>query len=239
MTSTILPPGAVYALTDIRAHDVKYPGYNQVLVPAYVARPAAPGRHPGLIVVLGIHGHEEHMKDVARRFAIHGYVALLPALYCREEFLAVVEEEDLQKAAVWLRERPNAQTIGDLAGALTFLQTAPYVSERIGLVHVGQRQGPFYMPQPDGAMQRDCSEETAREIDQEVKKVLDEAHTEAQAILTDHRDKLDLIARELLKRETLDAEAFKALLGEPANVDGNGKAAPPDRTGSAETVLEL
>jgi len=134
MTSTILPPSAVYALTDIRAHDVTYPGYNQVLVPAYVARPAAPGRHPGLIVVHGIHGHEEHMKDVARRFAIHGYVALLPALYCREEFLAVVEEEDLQKAAVWLRERPNAQTIGDLAGALTFLQTAPYVSERIGLV---------------------------------------------------------------------------------------------------------
>ena len=103
MTSTILPPSAVYALTDIRAHDVQYPGYNQVLVPAYVARPAAPGRHPGLIVVHGIHGHEEHMKDVARRFAIHGYVALLPALYCREEFLAVVEEEDLQKAAVWLR----------------------------------------------------------------------------------------------------------------------------------------
>ena len=134
MTSTILPPGAVYALTDIRAHDVTYPGYNQVLVPAYVARPAAPGRHPGLLVVHGIHGHEEHMKDVARRFAIHGYVALLPALYCREEFVAVVEEEDLQKAAVWLRERPNAQTIGDLAGALTFLQTAPYVSERIGLV---------------------------------------------------------------------------------------------------------
>src|SRR2546426_10055524 len=66
--------------------------------------------------------------------SIHGYVALLPALYCREEFLAVVEEEDLQKAAVWLRERPNAQTIGDLAGALTFLQTAPYVTDRIGLV---------------------------------------------------------------------------------------------------------
>ena len=128
MTSMIRPPGAVYSLTDIRAHDVKYPGYNQTLVPAYMARPAAPGRHPGLIVVHGIHGHEEHMKDVARRFAIHGYVVILPALYSREEFLAVVEEEDLQKAAVGLRERPNAQTIGDLSGALTFQQTATVVS---------------------------------------------------------------------------------------------------------------
>ncbi len=134
MTSPILPPGSVYTLTDIKAHDVTYPGHHQDPVPAYMARPAAPGRHPGVIVVHGIHGHEEHTKDVARRFAIHGYVAMLPALYSREEFLAVVEEEDLQKAMVWLRERPNAQTIGDLSGALSFLQTAPYVSDRIGLV---------------------------------------------------------------------------------------------------------
>src|SRR2546430_17411795 len=74
------------------------------------------------------------MRVARRRFAIHRYVALLPAVYCRGEFLGVVEEEDLQKAAVWLRERPNAQTIGDLAGARTFLQTAPYVTDRIGLV---------------------------------------------------------------------------------------------------------
>src|SRR5262249_6807384 len=112
----------------------RIPATHQVRVPAYVAPPAAPARHPGLIVVHGIHGHEEHMKDVAPRFAIHGYTALLPARYCREEFLAVVEEEDVQKAAVWLCDRPNAQTIGDLAGALTFLQTAPYVTDRIGLV---------------------------------------------------------------------------------------------------------
>src|SRR5262249_49685624 len=43
MTRTILPPGGVYALTDIRAHDVTYPGYHQVRVPAYVARPAQGG----------------------------------------------------------------------------------------------------------------------------------------------------------------------------------------------------
>src|SRR5262249_57124017 len=121
------------ARANLRAHASTSPGSTRVLAPAYVARPTAPGRHPGLLVVHGIHGHEEHMKDVARRFAIHGYVALLPALYCREEFLAVVEEEDLQKAAVWLRERPNAQTIGDLAGRLTLLQTAPYVTHPLRL----------------------------------------------------------------------------------------------------------
>jgi cell division protease FtsH len=89
------------------------------------------------------------------------------------------------------------------------------MSERVGLVHVGQRQGPIFLTQVDGEMQRDCSEATAREIDMEVKRILDEQYAQAKRILTDHRDKLDLIARELLVRETLDATQFNALLGGP------------------------
>ena len=41
------------------------------------------------------------MKDVARRFAALGYAAIVPALYSRNEFLAVVEEEDLSQTAGW------------------------------------------------------------------------------------------------------------------------------------------
>jgi ATP-dependent Zn protease len=46
------------------------------------------------------------------------------------------------------------------------------MSERIGLVSCAQRQSAFLGL--DGSMQRDCSEETAREIDEEVKVLLDE-----------------------------------------------------------------
>jgi cell division protease FtsH len=96
------------------------------------------------------------------------------------------------------------------------------MSEQVGLMHVGQRENPYLLGSPDGAVQLDCSEETAREIDHEVKKLLDESYAAARAILTEHRDKLDLIAAELLKRETLDAEAFNQLLGKTP--EGNGKA---------------
>ena len=109
MVSQILPPGVVYHPADITAHQVSYEGYGAHEVPAYVARPAAAGPHPGLILVHGVHGFEEHMKDMARRFAVHGYACIVPALYCRDEFLSVVEEEDLSKASSWLSKRPNAQ----------------------------------------------------------------------------------------------------------------------------------
>ena len=73
----------------------------------------------------------------------------------------------------------------------------------------------------DGAWQRDCSEETAHEIDEEVKKILADAYAGAKRILNEHRDKLDSIAKALLERETLDAKAFKNLL----QLSGGGDAA--------------
>ena len=103
-------------------------------MPAYVARPSGPGPHPALVLVHGVHGYEEHMKEVARRFAAFGYCCIVPALYCRDGFLSVVEEEDLSKASASLGGRPHAQTIGDLAGSLAFLQNSSFVNGRIGLV---------------------------------------------------------------------------------------------------------
>jgi cell division protease FtsH len=64
-------------------------------------------------------------------------------------------------------------------------------------------------------MQRDCSEETAHAIDEEVRRMLDTAYAESKKILQQHRDQLDLVAGELLKRETLDAETFKNLISQP------------------------
>ena len=75
-----------------------------------------------MIITHGVHGFEEHMKEVARRFAVLGYTCIVPALYCRDGFLTVVEEEDLAVASASLSVRLNAQTIGDLAGSLAFLQ---------------------------------------------------------------------------------------------------------------------
>jgi len=89
------------------------------------------------------------------------------------------------------------------------------MSQSIGLAHVGQKQNPFLPSGQDGPVQHDCSEQTAREIDEEVKRLLDESYTSAKQILDAHRDQLDLVAQELLKWESLDESAFNSLLGKP------------------------
>ena len=134
MVSQIIPPGAVFHPSQITAYEVRHPGYESVDVPAYFARPSAPGSYPGLILTHGVHGYEEHMKEVARRLAALGYSCIVPALYCRDDFLSVVEEEDLARASASLSSRPSLQTIGDLAGSLAFLQSSSYANDRIGLV---------------------------------------------------------------------------------------------------------
>jgi cell division protease FtsH len=98
------------------------------------------------------------------------------------------------------------------------------MSERIGLAHCVQRHNPMFLPGQDGSFQRDCSEETARDIDEEVKKFLDRAYAEAKEILVAHRDQLERVTGELLKRETLDAQAFNELIGNPR---GRGTPKPP------------
>jgi cell division protease FtsH len=90
------------------------------------------------------------------------------------------------------------------------------MSEQIGLSHVAQRQGPAFLPGMENNMQRDCSEATAQVIDAEVKKILDRAYAEAKEVLTVHRDQLELVTNELLKRETLDGVAFNELIGRKA-----------------------
>ena len=102
------------------------------------------------------------------------------------------------------------------------------MSESVGLVHCAQREGAFIVG--DGQFHRDCSEITAQEIDQEVKKLLDQAYEAAKAILTTHREQLDIVAKELCRVEVLDAKTFRELIGQPIPsgprfaIDSNGKS---------------
>ena len=89
------------------------------------------------------------------------------------------------------------------------------MSKSVGLVHCAQRMNPFLAVNGDGSMERDCSEQTAREVDEEVKAILERSYGRAKEILQRRRATLEVVATELLKRETLDAEAFLKLIGKP------------------------
>jgi cell division protease FtsH len=58
----------------------------------------------------------------------------------------------------------------------------------------------------------DYSDEIAREIDDEIRRVVEEAHQTAKDVLSEHREAIDRISKILLERETIDAEQFEQLL---------------------------
>jgi cell division protease FtsH len=86
------------------------------------------------------------------------------------------------------------------------------MSDEVGLAHCARWDGMFALGQ-NGVLHMDCSPHTAEIIDQQVKELLATAYGEAKQILSDHRDELEAVARELLERETLDAATFQRLLG--------------------------
>ena len=87
------------------------------------------------------------------------------------------------------------------------------MSDVLGPVTFGRPAGSRFLQVPvelgDG---RNYSDETARVIDAEVRRLVDEAHERARAVLTERRATLDRMARKLLERETLDRPALDALL---------------------------
>jgi cell division protease FtsH len=87
------------------------------------------------------------------------------------------------------------------------------MSDKVGLANCAQRP-PDLLAGLEYPLQRDCSEQTASAIDDEVKKILDQGYAEAKEILTLHRQNLHQVMEELLKRETIDGQALYQLLGQ-------------------------
>jgi len=60
--------------------------------------------------------------------------------------------------------------------------------------------------------EKDYSEETARKIDEEIHNLVHEAYEKAKQLLFDHREKMDLLAKRLIEKETIDIEEARVLL---------------------------
>jgi cell division protease FtsH len=92
----------------------------------------------------------------------------------------------------------------------------------------------------DIAEQRDYSERTAEEIDDEVRRLIEEAHERCRALLEDHRDKLDELATRLIEVETIEGDDLARLLGPAENrklpdAEPEAVAAAEPPAGSAPT----
>ena len=112
------------------AETVTMPGHNGDLINAYLARPLGPGPYPGMVVIHHMPGWDDWYREATRKYAHQGYVAISPNLYYRaghgtpEDVAAKVRADG---------GVPDEQAVGDMAGALHYLQSLPYVSDKIGV----------------------------------------------------------------------------------------------------------
>ena len=98
------------------------------------------------------------------------------------------------------------------------------MSEQLGPMVYGQKEELIFLGR-EISEQRDYSEAVAEQIDQEVRRLVSEAHTKAQQILLQYRDKLDAVARRLLEVETISRDEFEGLFP-PPNPKNNGTPIP-------------
>jgi cell division protease FtsH len=87
------------------------------------------------------------------------------------------------------------------------------MSDRLGMVQLAPRENPYLQTPLASDGTRAVSEATARDIDNEVRRIIEESHLEARRLLTEHRPALDALAKALLEHETLDEEGIRKATG--------------------------
>ena len=87
------------------------------------------------------------------------------------------------------------------------------MSDRIGAIMFGSGQEEVFLGR-DFAQAKNYSEETAGVIDEEVKAIIDRGYNRAKAILTQHIDKLHIVAGVLLEKEKIEADEFEAIFNQ-------------------------
>ena len=98
-------------------------GFN---LPAYIARPRGHGRFPTVLVASEIFGVHDYIKDVCRRLAKLGYVAIAPALFVRAGDPAPLS--DMAAVMKIVGQASDQQVMGDIGATLKFLKAQPYVA---------------------------------------------------------------------------------------------------------------
>jgi cell division protease FtsH len=87
------------------------------------------------------------------------------------------------------------------------------MSNKLGMVQLAPRENPYLGNALGG--DRPFSEETARIIDLEVQRIIDDSHAEATRLLSNHRKEIDALVHALLEKETLDEQEILAVTGLP------------------------
>jgi cell division protease FtsH len=178
-----------------------------------------------------------HKISIISRGAALGYTIALPA----EDKFLTTKSALMDQMAMTLGGRAAEELVFNevTTGAANDLEkvtgTAKHMimrygmSEKLGPRVLGRNHDMPFLGRDMGA-EPDYSEEIAREIDDEIRRVIEEAHERARNVLRQHMDELHQISKLLIERETIDKDQFERLLaGEaPESVFPEEKAAPEE-----------
>ena len=201
--------------------------------------------HEGGHTLVGLlleHAAPVHKVTLIPRGRAGGYMLSLP----KEDRSYRTRSELIDRIKVALGGRVAEEVVlGEIStGASSDIQQATRIirsmimeygmSDAIGPIAYGEENHQVFLGR-DLNRERNYSEEIAGEIDREVRRYIEEAYEACRTIIVENRDKLDLIAKELLERETLSAAELEELMTKGAisekdkqndDTDDTGKPAP-------------
>ena len=121
------------------------------------------------------------------------------------------------------------------------------LSEKLGPLMYAEEEGEVFLGRSAGGQHSNISGETAKLIDQEVRRIIDDCYGTAKRLLEENRDKLDMMADALMKYETIDADQIDDIMAgrnprEPRDWQGgnsgsSGNAASPRDEGRQENPI--
>jgi len=164
-----------------------------------------------------------HKVTILPRGMALGYVIAMPA----EEKYSVTRSEILAHITAMLGGRVAEEIVfGEITtGAANDFENATDLarkmvtefgmSDKLGPLTLGTKHGPVFLGR-DLFESQNYSDEIAYEIDKEVRRIIDECHSRARVVLTEHKGALDRIAKALLERESLQSDELDTLIaGQP------------------------
>ncbi|WJQ10714.1 ATP-dependent zinc metalloprotease FtsH [Geobacillus stearothermophilus] len=175
-----------------------------------------------------------HKVTIVPRGQAGGYAVMLP----KEDRYFMTKAELMDKITGLLGGRVAEEIVFNevSTGAHNDFQRATNIARRmVTEFGMSEKLGPLQFGQPSGQVflgrdlhnEQNYSDKIAYEIDLEIQRIIKECYEKAKQVLTQHRDKLDLIANTLLEVETLNAEQIKHLF--------EHGTLPKDRNGREES----
>jgi len=190
-----------------------------------------------LVSVLLKHTHPLHKVTIIPRGRSLGATMSLP----KEDVLNMRRKQAIDTIIMTMAGRIAEEYVVDdvSSGAAMDIQQATQLakamvmhwgmSEKLGHVLYGEAQEYVFLGR-DMMRTKDYSEQTAQDIDAEVKRIIEEAFATAKKLIQDNRDKLELIANGLLEYETLDGTQVVEIVN-------TGKFTPPEKPTDAGPML--